>query len=82
RGFKALDKILGHCYLSEYLRGKDGVWICEKWFDRQELKVTPKNSPTILGTVMSECSIDRMWLCRHNKHLVSVRPSIDDCRNK
>lgn len=25
RGFKAWDKILGHCYLSEYLRGSGGV---------------------------------------------------------
>lgn len=25
RGFKAWDKILGHCYLSEYLKGQNGV---------------------------------------------------------
>ena len=25
RGFKSWDKILGHCYLSEYLRGVDSV---------------------------------------------------------
>jgi succinate dehydrogenase flavin-adding protein (antitoxin of CptAB toxin-antitoxin module) len=25
RGFKEWDKILGHCYLSEYLKGRDGV---------------------------------------------------------
>ena len=25
RGFKAWPKVLGHCYLSEYLRGTDGV---------------------------------------------------------
>jgi hypothetical protein len=25
RGFKAWDKILGHCYLSEYLRGREGI---------------------------------------------------------
>jgi hypothetical protein len=25
RGFKAWDKILSHCYSSEYLRGENGV---------------------------------------------------------
>lgn len=25
RGFKAWEKVLGHCYLSEYLRGPDGI---------------------------------------------------------
>ena len=25
RGLKNDDKVLGHCYLSEYLRGRDGV---------------------------------------------------------
>ncbi|MEK7400492.1 MAG: hypothetical protein AAB116_26405 [Candidatus Poribacteria bacterium] len=25
RGFKAWDKILGHCYLSEYLKGREGM---------------------------------------------------------
>jgi len=25
RGFKAWDKVLGHCYLSEFMRGQDGL---------------------------------------------------------
>jgi len=53
RGLKNDDKVLGHCYLSENLRGNDGMCDLCKVIRDSDLRKKLKNIHTIFGAIMT-----------------------------